>query len=157
MELKLIEINNIEDLRKAHPSLNITWQEWCGEKPFKENEHVLDSNSCGKICCNKEMEVWFCNTCKVYTVNNVPYMCNLLETNGIIISIVNGEVYFLIKSYNVHTSDFLYIEDVIKYYKKFKVKNGDSKILKIVKKHVQKKLLECWNDERKNDILTLAN
>ena len=133
----MIEINNINDLRKAHPSLNISWNAWIGEEPWKITHHINNIES------NVPLKIWYSNTKKIYTLmDDTPFIVNLMSIKNIDLSIIYGEVFFNKYKIRYTPKDILDIHEIKKHYNMFKPKESDRKIIKIVKKYVQSKLVE---------------
>lgn len=157
-----MKINNIEDLRKAHPLLNITWEQWCGEEPYIKDtytisEMMLSGGRLARILSSVPLDVWFCNTCKVITLKDgTPFRCDLLKISGdYFVSIVYDQIYWEYfgdtKCSRRLIEDIPYTGELKKIYKLCKVKPGDSKIFKLVKEYVRKTVLK----DRSQDVIDL--
>lgn len=149
-----ININNIEDLRKAHPLLNITWEQWCGEEPYIKDtytisERITSGGRLARILSSVPLDVWFCNTCKVITLKDgTPFRCDLLKISGdYFVSIVYDQIYWEYYGNNNYSrrtliEDILYTTELRKIYKLCKVRPGDSKIFRLVKEYVRENTLK---------------
>lgn len=156
-----MKINNIDDLKKAHPLLNITWKQWCGEEPYIKDTYTISermtSRGLASILSKVPLDVWFCNTCKVITLKDgTPFQCSLLKISGnFFISIVYGQIfwqYFNATKYlSILIEDITDTEELKKIYKLCKANPGDSKILELIKEHVRKNVLK----DRSQNIIDL--
>lgn len=143
----------IEQLRKMHPTLNITLKAWNGEEPFKKNAYdIIESSHYGGIVSNVPLDIWYCNTCKVFTYNGKPFLCTLLKvSDNLMIDIVYGEI----KIFGVGKLDDINdIDHLKKIYKRCKCKKDDSKILKMVKSYIQDTIYESLDDLARNVLVT---
>lgn len=134
----------IEQLRKMHPTLNITLKAWKGEEPFEKNTYNIESPIHGGIVSNVPLDIWYCNTCRVFTYNGKPFLCTLLKvSDNLMIDIVYGEIKIFGAGKLDDINDINYLKKI---YKQCKCKKDDSEILKMVKSYIQDTIYESLDD-----------